>query len=175
VGHTVTSVAFNSGQIWPQAEYNANDKSNMQGSPTYSHTFDRKGVYSYFCQIHPYMSGTVYVDSDETQRSLISTVDPSHNNIVIEMPQNAAYEAKFDQGFFIPANALVPAGSRVTWTNYDYVAHTATATDGSFDTDVVEPLESKTLVINEIGRMAYYCAIHPWMQGSLTVFPPDKK
>lgn len=164
VSHTVTSVAFNSGQIWPQAD-------SGMGSPTFSHTFGKKGVYSYFCQIHPYMSGTVYVDSQETQRQLASTTDASRGNIVVEMPQGSAYEYKFDQGFFIPANAFVPVGSRVTWVNNDYVAHTATGADGSFDTKIVEPRESKTLVVDQTGRIAYYCRIHPWMQASLTVLP----
>lgn len=162
VGHTVTSVAFNSDQIWPQTE-------ESKGNSTFSHTFDRNGVYSYFCQIHPYMSGTVYVDAEETQRQLLSTVDTDVQNIIVEMPYDTAYHYNFDQGFFIPANTIVPAGARVTWINNDYVAHTATATDGSFDTTVLDPRESKSLVIDKEGRIAYYCRIHPWMQASLTV------
>jgi len=91
-------------------------------------------------------------------------------NIIVEMPAGSAYRYKFEQGFFIPANTYLSAGSRVTWVNHDYVAHTATATDGSFDTNVVDPRESKTLIISEPpGRIAYYCRIHPWMQASLTV------
>jgi plastocyanin len=182
VMHTVTSVAFNSGQIWPQsprtsptttaAEDKDNGQTTSEKSSVFSHTFDRKGVYSYFCQIHPYMSGTVYVDAEETQRRLTSTDNPRIENLIVEMPQDAAYHYKFEQGFFIPANALATAGSRITWVNKDYVAHTATATDGSFDTEVVDPLESKSLVINEVGRIAYYCDIHPWMQASLTMTPP---
>lgn len=167
VGHTVTSVAFNSGQIWPQSE-------ESQGNSSFTHTFDRRGVYSYFCQIHPYMSGTVYVDAEETQRQLVSTVDDL-GNIIVEMPQDAAYHNNFDHGFFIPANTLVPAGARVTWINNDYVAHTATATDGSFDTAMLEPRESKTLVMDSEGRIAYYCRIHPWMQASLTVTPAEQQ
>lgn len=175
VSHTVTSVAFNSGQILPPPQSRDGMGNNNNSTTSFSFTFDRKGVYSYFCQIHPYMSGTVYVDADETQRNLSGTVDPRFGNIIIEIPQDTAYNYKFTQGFFIPANALVPAGSRVTWVNSDYVSHTATATDGSFDTEKVDPRESKTLTINQTGRIAYYCAIHPWMQASLTVFPAGGK
>jgi plastocyanin len=163
VGHTVTSIAFNSPLIWPPGS--------KEGSPLFNHTFDRPGVYSYFCQIHPHMSGTVYAGVEETQRRLVSVNHSPIENTMIEIPYDTAYHNKFKQGFFIPANAYLDStNSRVTWVNNDYVAHTATATDNSFDTKVIEPRESKTLTIHHgPKRIAYYCQIHPWMQASLTI------
>jgi plastocyanin len=88
------------------------------------------------------------------------------------MPRNAAYQNNFGP-YFIPANAIIPSGSRVTWVNHDFIAHTATAGDAiSFDTEAVLPTESKTLIVNGTGRIAYYCEIHPWMQASLTIVSP---
>ncbi len=166
VGHTVTSVAFNSPLIWPAG--------GQEGSPLFNHTFDRPGVYSYFCQIHPHMSGTVYVATEETQRRLVSVNHYPIKNTIIEIPYDTAYNNKFKQGFFIPANTYVEPDSRVTWVNNDYVSHTATATDNSFDTKEIQPGESKTLTI-DVGpkRIAYYCQIHPWMQASLTISSPS--
>jgi plastocyanin len=164
VSHTVTAVAFDSGSIWPQGSAN--------GPSAYSHTFLNPGVYSYFCQIHPYMSGTVYVNTQETLRQLTSMTNTTVGNAMIEMPYGTAYHNNFKQGFFIPGNAIVKAGSRVTWVNHDYIAHTATATDGSFDTGVVDTMQTRTLIMNEDPeRLAYYCRIHPWMQGSITILP----
>jgi plastocyanin len=161
VGHTVTSTYFNSGMIWP--------KNSAEGPSSFFHKFDRSGTYSYFCQIHPYMSGTIYVDVQETQRQVVSTNHPAQSNIIIEMPQNAAYQNNFGP-YFIPANAIVPSGSRLTWVNHDFIAHTATAGNGeTFDTGPILPSESKSLIVNGTGRMAYYCEIHPWMQGSLAI------
>jgi plastocyanin len=165
VAHTVTSTYFNSGIISPNAP-------SSNSSSTFTHKFDKSGTYSYFCQIHPYMSGTVYVDVQETQRQLASTNHPGQNNLAIEMPRNAAYQNNFGP-YFIPANAIIPSGSRVTWVNHDYIAHTATAGDAiSFNTEAVLPTESKTLIVNGTGRIAYYCEIHPWMQASLTIVSP---
>ncbi len=161
VSHTVTAARLNSGLIWPE--------SSTFGKSNYSHTFDHSGVYSYFCQIHPYMSGTVYVDTDETQRQLVST-SGDKVNIMVEMPMGTAYENYYNH-YFIPANTIVPRGGTVTWINNDYVPHTATAADNSFDTKTIDPFGSKSMIFNKEGRIAYYCKIHPWMQASITVTP----
>jgi len=162
VGHTVTAVAFNSGLIVP---YNSSAKSG-----SYNHTFNDSGTYTYFCQIHPYMSGTVYVDVEETQRTLTSTNAKSPDNIMIEIPYNSAYNNKYGP-FFIPTNAIVPSNSKITWVNHDYVAHTATETEHIFDTKTIQPLESKSVVVSGEGTISYYCTIHPWMQASVTISP----
>lgn len=165
VSHTVTAVAFNSGLIWPTGS--------TEGPSTYSHTFSIPGVYVYFCEIHPYMGGIVYVDTEETQRVITST-GPMGGliDVKVEMPQNAAYDANYGP-MFIPSGAHVPFGSQITFTNRDYVAHTATATDGTFDTGTLQPGESKSFILNDRqGTVTYYCRIHPWMQGIITVDPP---
>jgi plastocyanin len=72
--------------------------------------------------------------------------------------------------FFIPANAQITAGSILTWTNKDYVAHTATSGDGSsFDTKTILPNESVSITVHNKGVMPYFCKIHPWMIGTITV------
>ena len=162
VQHTVTSAAFDSGAIHPTG--------NGSKGGTFDHTFSTKGIFSYYCKVHPYMGGTVYVDTEETQRQLTSTLNPSNIDVKVEMPQNAAYQNKYGP-FFIPENAIVPAGSRVTWDNHDFIAHTATSSDGgkSFDTGPITPGSSRTVVVQHPGVMAYYCEIHPWMIGTVTV------
>jgi plastocyanin len=161
VSHTITSATFN-GLIWPQGS--------SQGPSTFSHTFDKSGTFSYFCQIHPYMTGVAFVDVQETERVLNSTLGSSHFvNVRIEMPRNAAYENNYGP-YFIPSYALVPLDARVTWVNKDYVAHTATATDGSFNTGPILPDESYTIPINHNpGSVGYFCQIHPWMQAMMYV------
>jgi plastocyanin len=161
VSHSITSATFN-GVIWPQGS--------NQGPSTFSHTFDKTGTFSYFCQIHPYMSGVVFVDVQETERVLNTTIGSSHFvNVKVEMPQNAAYMNNYGP-YFIPTYALVPSGARISWENRDYVAHTATATDGSFNTGPILPDESYTVTIDRNpGTVAYFCQIHPWMQAMLNV------
>jgi plastocyanin len=70
---------------------------------------------------------------------------------------------------FTPPDITIAAGQTVTWTNSGSQAHTATATNGAFDTGLVEPGASKTLTLADAGTYAYQCTPHPWMKGSLTV------
>jgi plastocyanin len=164
VGHTVTAVRFNSGLIWPQGS--------SYGPSSYTRIFDKSGTFAYFCQIHPYMSGVVFTGVQETERVLNSTVGSTHYvDVKVEMPQGTAYTNSYGP-YFIPTYAIVPVDARVTWTNKDYVAHTATAVDGSFDTQPVIPGSSITLAIDHLpGTISYYCKIHPWMQGTIDITP----
>ncbi|HEY7082971.1 MAG TPA: plastocyanin/azurin family copper-binding protein [Nitrososphaeraceae archaeon] len=167
VGHTATSTSFNSGLIWPVA---SQQEQNNLGPSTFIHKFNKPGTYAYFCQIHPYMSGVVYVDVQETERVLsIRSGSTSYVKVNVEMPQNAAYQNNYGP-YFIPTYAKIPLNGVITWTNKDYVAHTATATDGSFDTQPILPGESRTFQLNHTpGTIGYYCKIHPWMQASIDV------
>jgi plastocyanin len=165
VSHTITSATFN-GLVWPQGS--------SQGPSTFSHTFDKSGTFSYFCQIHPYMTGVAFVDVQETERILNSTIGSSHFvDVRVEMPRNTAYTNNYGP-YFIPSYALVPLNARVTWENKDYVAHTATATDGSFNTGPILPDQSYTIPIDHNpGSVGYFCQIHPWMQAMMYVSPSE--
>lgn len=66
--------------------------------------------------------------------------------------------------------AKVSEGDRITWENHDFIPHTATASDGSFDSDVVSPGESFSIITKGQGVIvAYFCEIHPWMQGVVAI------
>ncbi len=66
----------------------------------------------------------------------------------------------------------VKAGQTVAWRNGDSVAHTATADGGAFDTGIIAPgATSSPITMSAAGSVAYHCAIHPSMVGSLTVTP----
>lgn len=82
----------------------------------------------------------------------------------------AADESVAIAGFaFTPATVTITAGDSVTWTNSDPVAHTATATDGSWDTgDIVEGA-SASITFNTPGTYAYLCTPHPTMTGTVVV------
>jgi plastocyanin len=70
---------------------------------------------------------------------------------------------------FAPAAITVPAGSKVTVTNKDTTAHTATANDNSFDTKDINPSSSSTISLKTAGRVPYHCSIHPFMHGTIVV------
>jgi len=70
---------------------------------------------------------------------------------------------------FAPQALTVKAGTRITWTNRDSTAHTATTDQGSLDTGTINPGQSKTIDFQRPGTYAYHCAFHAFMTGTITV------
>lgn len=70
---------------------------------------------------------------------------------------------------FSPGTVEIRAGDRVTWTNRDSVAHTATARNGSFDTGLLEEGQSGRIRFTVAGTYRYLCTPHPEMTGTVVV------
>jgi plastocyanin len=70
---------------------------------------------------------------------------------------------------YMPAAVTVSAGTKVTWTNSDDAAHTATADDDSFDTGDLDRGDSKTITLDEPGTYSYFCRFHPFMKATVEV------
>jgi plastocyanin len=70
---------------------------------------------------------------------------------------------------FHPADIRVAPGARITFTNDDQTAHTATATGMSFDTGTIQPGQSRTITVTRAGVFPYYCQFHAFMRGQITV------
>lgn len=70
---------------------------------------------------------------------------------------------------FTPGSVTVQAGETVRWVNGDTVAHTVTASNGSFDSGTLSPGEEFFHTFTETGTFSYFCRIHPEMVASVTV------
>jgi len=75
---------------------------------------------------------------------------------------------------FIMADTWVSPGSTVTWINNDAAAHTVTSgsnatADGKFDSGLINPGKTFTYTFEEEGTYQYFCMVHPWMTGIVTV------
>jgi plastocyanin len=69
-----------------------------------------------------------------------------------------------------PVEVTAKVGDTIRWDNKDFVAHTATATDKSFD--VMLPAgKSGSVVVTKAGTFDYFCKFHPNMKGKVTVTP----
>jgi plastocyanin len=73
-----------------------------------------------------------------------------------------------DAATFSPAELEIQSGDTVAWINKDILAHTATSTSGGFDSKVIEPGKTWSLVVKKKGDFAYTCSFHP-MNGRLKV------
>jgi plastocyanin len=76
---------------------------------------------------------------------------------------------------FIPDMVTVSVGGTVTWTNDDTAAHTVTSgtasngPDGVFDSSIFMSGKTFEHTFDEAGSYDYYCQVHPWMTGNVTV------
>ena len=70
---------------------------------------------------------------------------------------------------FSPGTSSVHVGDTITWTNKDIAPHTATATDGSFNTGTINKDKSGSHTFTKAGTFPYICSIHPSMKASVTV------
>jgi plastocyanin len=82
----------------------------------------------------------------------------------------AQYTVVLDKMHFGPTPAGLHVGDVIIWQNDDFLRHTATARDGSFDVDL-PPHTKASLTLTKAGTIAFYCKFHPGMTGTLTVAP----
>ncbi len=91
-----------------------------------------------------------------------------------ETPAAGVTEVKLDGFAFAPANIVIDAGTTVTWTNYDNVAHTVTSDQGDeLKSGLFGQNQTFRNTFDTPGEYRYYCEPHPNMQGLVTVLPID--
>jgi len=76
---------------------------------------------------------------------------------------------------FIPFEAIIGVGGEVTWSNDDTAAHTVTAgtaadgPSGEFDSSLFMAGTTFSHTFESAGEFPYFCMVHPWMNGIVTV------
>ena len=76
---------------------------------------------------------------------------------------------------FIPYEVTVDVGGVVTWSNDDSAAHTVTAgsagdgPSGVFDSSLFMAGTTFSHTFEAEGEFPYFCMVHPWMEGIVTV------
>ncbi|WP_182126292.1 plastocyanin/azurin family copper-binding protein [Nitrosopumilus sp. b2] len=80
---------------------------------------------------------------------------------------------------YIPSNLNIEPSQVVLWDNKDSFAHTVTSgspddgSSGSFDSGIVAAGEKFSFKFEKQGVFDYFCTLHPWMTGSITVGTPQ--
>jgi plastocyanin len=78
------------------------------------------------------------------------------------------YTVVIDKLKFGPLPVGLHKGDTIVWVNKDFLRHTATAADHSFDVDLQAGASGKT-VLTKTGSIAFVCRFHPNMRGVLEV------
>src|SRR5262249_56493515 len=83
-----------------------------------------------------------------------------------EAQGNAVAIVDFD---FQPKVLPTSLGTRVTWTNNGITTHTSTNNAGVWDSGFLNLGQSFGFTFNSTGTFPYFCALHPFMEGTITV------
>jgi plastocyanin len=70
---------------------------------------------------------------------------------------------------FQPETLTVRAGDTVVWVNKDLFPHSATASNATFNSEVIAAGASWRYVARKKGEFAYTCVFHPTMTAALVV------
>ncbi len=119
--------------------------------------------YDYMCTVHPFMTGKI---------TITAPVKPVYANVTIVQ---GASKQSAGQKYYDPAELTIKAGTTVVWKNEDSVAHTVTSGDpnagpsGAFDSDLIKAGNTFEHRFDAVGTTPYFCSVHPWMTGKVTV------
>ena len=78
------------------------------------------------------------------------------------------YTVIMDKLKFGPLPAQLHKGDTIVWVNRDFLRHTVTATNHSFDVDLLPGKQGAT-ILKASGTIAFTCRFHPGMRGVLVV------
>jgi plastocyanin len=75
---------------------------------------------------------------------------------------------------YSPSEIATDVGGTITWLNEDSGFHTVTSGyyddfDGAFDSGHIDPGKTFSYTFEKSGDFHYYCNLHPWMEGTVTV------
>jgi plastocyanin len=98
---------------------------------------------------------TATSDAIKIETNQVSIVKESYNPEIVESYDPIAIE--------------VNSGTTVTWTNDDFVAHTVTDIEDSFDSGFIQAGSTWSNTFEKSGEWDYLCTLHPWMKGTVSV------
>ncbi|HSD04680.1 MAG TPA: plastocyanin/azurin family copper-binding protein [Nitrosopumilaceae archaeon] len=156
VMHTVTSLA-DAGTTFDSSVISAGTKWDLDTKDLAA------GEYEYFCTVHPFMTSKIIIS--EPAEPVVAKVS---------IPSGAMTQSE-GQLYYDPQDIVISSGTTVVWSNDDTAAHTVTSgnpTDGAsgmFDSSILPAGQTFEHKFDIPGKTEYYCQVHPWMVGTVTV------
>jgi plastocyanin len=145
-------------------------------SATLSFVARYSGIFEFVCGYHIQVGMIGYMvvlapnASNVTQPTQPNQTVPQ-SSTVVPVSVDSGSGLNVNLPGYTPANITVVIGvnNTVKWTNNDNMAHTVTASDGSFDSGNLSPGVTYVHTFTTPGIYHYTCTYHGWMQGTVTV------
>ncbi len=84
-----------------------------------------------------------------------------------EIPQTHMIEIRDLE--FLPIEVNVNPGDIIKWKNLDFIPHTATANDRTWNSDFIGVKKSWQMTVDENTLEDYFCIYHPNMTGKIKI------
>ncbi|NCN86349.1 hypothetical protein GW932_00805 [archaeon] len=116
------------------------------------------------------LTGKIISETDSLKETLNNTIPVPSLPISNTQDVTADYKINIINFAFIPTNLEIKVGESILWENKDSSKHTVTSTIGN-ELDSSELLKGETYFhkFDKVGTYEYYCSIHPYMKGKITV------
>ena len=104
---------------------------------------------------------------------IINGVEQDSGSTTVIIPNGNALQGNI--GYYIPLNLQIKSGDTVMWQNNDANIHTVQSQDlkgnptGLFTSSILETGDTFEFQFTESGEYHYYCTLHPWRVGVITV------
>nr|MCS5528337.1 plastocyanin/azurin family copper-binding protein [Nitrosopumilus sp.] len=96
--------------------------------------------------------------------------------VIVDIPTGTSVPGcETTNACFSPTMVSINAGDTVEWVNEPTAAHTvtggspATGPSGVFDSSLLMANANYAFTFDEAGSYDYFCMVHPWMVGSVSV------
>ncbi len=176
IPHTATSGTgpddANKGKLFDTSIISPNDKSDnivLKG-------VSQGDVIEYFCTIHPYMKGQLNIVAAGQGAQAGGTTGGVAGGITLTILEGSSVQGSPD---FDPDPLEAKVGDKIHVVNKDTLPHTVTSGNGAndadkgklFDTSIISGGESADLALDKVkaGEVDYFCSVHPYMTGKMTV------
>ena len=162
-------------------------------SGTAEYVAGEEGIFYYICTVPGHreqgMVGTIIVGDAEVEEAAAPEPVKEEPKVMkeVSVPEPVAYDGQIsipegsgvpgcDETYecYIPYHVTAPAGTEIVWSNDDTAAHTVTSgtpaggPDGVFDSSILAGGLTFSVTL-DAGEYPYYCIVHPWMIGNLTI------
>lgn len=155
-----------------------------------------EGVYYYICTVPGHreqgMVGKIIVGDVAVEEEIMeaapepmqepmeekepASVEPVAYEGPISLPEGSGFPGCQETNeCYIPYHVTASAGTEIVWSNDDTAAHTVTSgnpqdgPDGLFDSSLLAGGLTFSVTLDEPGEYPYYCIVHPWMLGNITI------
>ena len=147
------------------------DSGNLEPRQTFGVTLTKVGRYEYYDHRNDELTryyGTIIV-RDGAGSNPEDPPDPDQPDQSAQPGSPTRATIAIGDRVFRPRSVTIAAGGSITWRNDDDREHTATASNGGFDSGVLSPGESARESFPTPGTFSFLCLIHPEMTGTVTV------